>query len=130
MGIKDLWQLVEKKGYRPLTISLPHQHTGTLRVDLQACLFSTLQRSYKQPTEVAHKMIDSAISEMASKEQTVLYIDGEDTVEKQATSDSRRLSREKAEKKANAAMNKLEDQLHQQKTPTKQTHMDLSLIHI
>ena len=125
MGIKDLWQLVEKKGYKPLTIFLPHQHTGILRVDLQACLFSTLQRSYKHATEVAHKAIDSAISEMASKEHTVLYIDGEDTVEKKATSDSRRLSREKSEKKATATMNKLEDQLHQQKTPTKQTHIDI-----
>ncbi|KAF9342758.1 hypothetical protein BGX34_007688 [Mortierella sp. NVP85] len=88
-------------------------------------MFSTLQRSYKHPTEIAHKTMDSAISEMASKEHTVLYIDGEDTVEKKATSESRRLSRDKAEKKATAAMNKVEEQLQHQKIPTKQTHIDI-----
>jgi 5'-3' exonuclease len=125
MGVKDLWKLLEKKGYKPPTLHLPHEHTGVLRVDLQACLYSVLQRASDKPTEVSTKKVDDALSEIMDKANTVIYVDGQDTEEKQATSDDRKAKRQKAKAKAAAALDKLEGILDQYKLPGKQLHIEI-----
>ncbi|KAK3829418.1 MAG: hypothetical protein J3Q66DRAFT_395609 [Benniella sp.] len=94
-------------------------------VDLQACLCSVLQRASDKPTEVSTKKIDNDLSEVMDMANTMIYVDGQDTKEKQATSDDCKARRQKAKAKAAAALDKLEGILDQHKLPGKQLHVEI-----
>ncbi|KAF9342687.1 hypothetical protein BGX34_007802, partial [Mortierella sp. NVP85] len=82
-------------------------------------------RASDKPTEVSTKKVDDALSEIMDKSNTVIYVDGQDTKEKQATSDDRKARRQKAKAKATAALDKLECILDQQRLPGKQLHVEI-----
>jgi hypothetical protein len=126
MGIKDLWQLIKKKKYEAPPLVLPQPHTGTLRIDLQACFFGVLKRAFASPPPYAHNMIHNSLSEVAEQEETVIYIDGFDVEEKADTHADRCAKREVALQQATCDLDKLEGLLTLDKPANKQLHRDIA----
>ncbi|KAK3821501.1 MAG: hypothetical protein J3Q66DRAFT_333459 [Benniella sp.] len=126
MSIKDLWQLLKKKGYDPRALFLPQpqpQEAGTIRVDLQACFYNILMKAASLPEEVMFTKLANALSDVLDKSNAVLYIDGSDVAEKEETHKARQQARSDAATEAEAALDKLQAQLDEKKTPRKQQHI-------
>jgi len=126
MSIKDLWQLLKKKGYDPRVLFLPQlqpQEAGTIRVDLQACFYSILMTAASLPEDVMFNKLANALSEVLNKANAVLYIDGSDVAEKEETHKARQQARSDAATEAEAALDQLQARLDEEKTPRKQQHI-------
>ena len=76
MSIKDLWQLLKKKGYDPRVLFLPQlqpQEAGTIRVDLQACFYSTLMKAASLPEQVMFNKLATHYLRCSTSQHRPLY---------------------------------------------------------
>jgi hypothetical protein len=119
MSIKDLWQLLKKKGYK--TLYLPQQTTATT---VWSMFLQHFDEVGDQPEEVMFRKLANALSEVLDPDNSVLYIDGSDVQEKQETHKIRKQAREDAAAAAGEALDRLQERLDGKVTPRKQEHVD------
>ncbi len=123
MGIKQLFPYLKKKGYEPdLRHTLPLASTATdqphppiCRVDVLGTYFLTIRYAYiRHPPQTAHQIVEKEISKLGDdKSRLILYVDGEQAMEKQATHDAREATRTTAKAEAQKLLSELEDRVKQ-----------------
>ncbi|KAG0249017.1 hypothetical protein BGZ95_007731, partial [Linnemannia exigua] len=113
MGCRNLWKFFANKNHIPKVRYLRHQCSALkdkenkIRVDVQGSIFATIRFAYSHCNSLdsAHAIVLKKIEKLASRSQSVLYLDGDPTLEKQHTHQVR----EETRAKALAAANKLVD---------------------
>ncbi|KAF9544983.1 hypothetical protein EC957_011480 [Mortierella hygrophila] len=119
MGCRSLWRFFTKKKHKPsLRYVRSQRHEGTLskfRVDIQACLFSTIQHAYTacHSLEAAHLVVEKRIKKLVKDRITAaLYFDGVPALEKRLTHQQRQEFRTKTLDNANKGVDQFVERVN------------------
>ncbi|KAK3810077.1 MAG: hypothetical protein J3Q66DRAFT_391248 [Benniella sp.] len=129
MSILGLWKFIKQKLFDPVQ---KHERsdptpTGPLRrLDLLGSLYPIIRNAYTfHPVEVAHGIVEKAIRRLVNPTNSVVYIDGAPSAEKQGTHQNRKSTREKAVAKGQQELKKLEQRVQSDSRPRKQQFLSV-----
>lgn len=127
MGCRSLWRFLSKKKHKPPLRYLRSQRdegtSNQFRVDVQACLFSTIRYAYtaSHSLEAAHSVVEKRIKKLVKNRTTaVLYFDGAPALEKQHTHRQRQELRTKALDNTNKAVDNFVERVNNNQRIRKQ----------
>ncbi|KAH7048842.1 PIN domain-like protein [Linnemannia elongata] len=127
MGCRSLWRFLSKKKHKPPLRYLRSQRdegtSNQFRVDVQACLFSTIRYAYtaSHSLEAAHSVVEKRIKKLVKNRTTaVLYFDGAPALEKQHTHRQRQELRTKALDNANKVVDNFVERVNNNQRIRKQ----------
>ncbi|KAF9990357.1 hypothetical protein BGZ75_002137, partial [Mortierella antarctica] len=115
MGLKGWYPFLRKKGYNPPVLSLSAatttSGTSTRRIDLLS-RFSVIRNAYaNNSVEQAHSILEKDIARFGTKENSVIYVDGLQAVEKEHTALIRQEARKKAAERCEKSLDVLEERI-------------------
>ena len=115
MGLKDWYPFLRKKGYNPAVLNVSAattaSNTSTRRIDLLS-RFSVIRNAYTNNSiEQAHLILEKDIARFGTKENSVIYVDGVQAVEKEQTALVRQDARKKAGDRCEKSLNVLEERI-------------------
>ncbi|KAG0226138.1 hypothetical protein BGW41_004258, partial [Actinomortierella wolfii] len=100
MGVRGLWTLLQDKGHQAPPLypqHIPATLQGRARIDVNAAFYGTIRWAYGTlDTDKAHAALEKRVSEIGTKEQLVLYVDGRPCQEKLSTIQHRESIRQEA----------------------------------
>jgi hypothetical protein len=112
MGLKDMFPFLQKKKYDPVALylsTLTTISTNRRVMDVLGTCYMTIRNSYSHnPDNVAHGILEKAISRFGSSQGMILVIDGDQALEKRGTALERELIRTKALDRTTASLETLE----------------------
>ncbi|KAF9577228.1 hypothetical protein BGW38_007706, partial [Lunasporangiospora selenospora] len=117
MGIQGLWPFLRKRGYRAKIHNSPPQPSSShskIRVDVNSTFFPTINYAYSQNSndqDAAHRILEDCIAQLGSKSDIILYVDGDQSLEKQKTQNHREATRQKSINQARQSILGLEQRL-------------------
>ncbi|KAK3821500.1 MAG: hypothetical protein J3Q66DRAFT_152665 [Benniella sp.] len=129
MGLKDWFPFLRRKGHDPPVLqqstagaSLPDT---TRRVDVLS-FFAVIKSAYgNKPLVQAHTLLENHIAKLGTKDNLVLYVDGDQAVEKQHANTIREAAREKAVERCKQSLDTLEERIDNDRKVRKRHFTDV-----
>lgn len=115
MGLKDWFPFLRRKGHEPPVLQQSEAAVSspdnTRRVDVLS-FFAVIKSAYaNKPLVQAHAFLEKHLMKLGTKENLVLYVDGEQAAEKEHANMIREAAREKAAVRCNQSLATLEQRI-------------------
>ncbi|KAG0057380.1 hypothetical protein BGZ83_010839 [Gryganskiella cystojenkinii] len=116
-GQKGWYPFLRKKGYHPpvlnLSVAATTSNTSTRRIDLLS-RFSVIRYAYTHNSvEQAHLTLEKDVAQFGTKENSVIYVDGPQAVEKEHTAKIRLEALEKAVDRCEKSLGVLQERINE-----------------
>ena len=116
MGLKGWFPFIRKKGYDPPALPqssiASFEHTSTRRIDVLGSFYNVIKEAYSNHAlDDAHCILERHVMSWGSRDNLILYVDGQQAIEKQHTAEIRQGNRDKASLKCTRALDTLENRI-------------------